>query len=509
MRATKSTFAVACVAVCVLSSTAGATVTFFVNPDGLLNGTPAADPSRDLAFQAALTRPFTEFDFGQFGHEYILEPSPLFAGVVRVRPNLLDTAGNNAANLAVNGNRLVETWPFISPDIEGIIEGGTGMGVALLNRTYAGNAADVRAAAFEFTFSEPVEGFGAWIMDDTLEDGMYVLKITESNGVTTVSVPLNANNGLFLAIEGFLAASSNVGITKAVIEQQTLSGVPSDADFFYIDHVQVGGRFPAEICNNGVDDNADAAVDCADDECAGSTVCPEVCTDGVDNNGNALVDCADPECQNNPSFPACGETLCGDGLDNDGDGQGDCADADCFGQTGCTSEALCADGLDNDADGNIDCADVSCSASVSCPEVCDNGVDDNANGRIDCNDPKCMSFPACAGVVLFFVEPDGQLATADPSRDLVFQSALSDPPVEFSFADSGAGYVMEPSTLLAGTSVVRPILVEGGGAPPPGPGGQRQPPDRNLRPGPGHRGDHRRGQQRRGPAESNVRGQRR
>src|SRR5690606_5266823 len=102
----------------------------------------------DLAFQSALTppsdgrMPFTEFDFASFGHEYVMEPSPLFTGPtqtewpggIRVRPNLLDVDGNNAADLAVNGNRLIETYPLI-PTVPEIM-GGPGEGAALLNRTF-------------------------------------------------------------------------------------------------------------------------------------------------------------------------------------------------------------------------------------------------------------------------------------------------------------------------------------------------------------------------------------
>jgi hypothetical protein len=215
-----------------LSSAALAAPVFFVEPDGQL---AEADPTRDLAFQAMLGQPFTEFDFAGFGHEYIMDPSTLYAGWVQVRPNLLDVNGNNAADLAVNGNRLIETYPLV-PLIPGII-GSTGP--ALLNRTYAGNFADVIGAAVEFTFSEPVRGFGTWIMDDIVEPSQFVLKVTEVGGATFTSAPLESGNGVNLAIEGFIGAVSEVGIVRVVVEQQTLDGTPSNADFFYLDHVQV------------------------------------------------------------------------------------------------------------------------------------------------------------------------------------------------------------------------------------------------------------------------------
>ncbi len=63
------------------------------------------------------------------------------------------------------------------------------------------------------------------------------------------------------------------------------------------------------------------------------------------------------------------ETACADGLDNDGDGAIDCADSDCAAAPACqapTSETACADGLDNDGDGAIDCADSDCAGTPAC-----------------------------------------------------------------------------------------------------------------------------------------------
>ena len=63
-----------------------------------------------------------------------------------------------------------------------------------------------------------------------------------------------------------------------------------------------------EICNNGIDDDADGYIDCADSECPGTNTCGTGCT----CTGGA---------------PA--EVACGDGLDNDRDGDIDCQDLDC------------------------------------------------------------------------------------------------------------------------------------------------------------------------------------
>jgi subtilisin-like proprotein convertase family protein len=57
------------------------------------------------------------------------------------------------------------------------------------------------------------------------------------------------------------------------------------------------------------------------------------CRNGVDDDGDGLVDCAETSCAGDrtcmpPPLPAT-ETVCNDGLNDDGDGATDCADSDC------------------------------------------------------------------------------------------------------------------------------------------------------------------------------------
>jgi hypothetical protein len=122
----------------------------------------------------------------------------------------------------------------------------------------------------------------------------------------------------------------------------------------------------AENCTNGIDDDSDGLIDCADPDCFGLTGCmtEAICNDGQDNDSDGLIDCADPDCFGHTGCTT--EAVCNDGADNDADGLVDCADPDCFGQTGCTAEALCADSKDNDADGLTDCADPDCATSLAC-----------------------------------------------------------------------------------------------------------------------------------------------
>ena len=52
-----------------------------------------------------------------------------------------------------------------------------------------------------------------------------------------------------------------------------------------------------EICDNGLDDNGDGYVDCAEEDCVDVAACiAEQCDNGLDDNGDGTVDCADPSC---------------------------------------------------------------------------------------------------------------------------------------------------------------------------------------------------------------------
>jgi hypothetical protein len=63
-------------------------------------------------------------------------------------------------------------------------------------------------------------------------------------------------------------------------------------------------------------------------DCNPSTV--EDCHDGIDNDGNGAVDCADAACANDPGCQnGGGKEICGDCIDNDGDGLVDFDDPDC------------------------------------------------------------------------------------------------------------------------------------------------------------------------------------
>jgi hypothetical protein len=162
---------------------------------------------------------------------------------------------------------------------------------------------------------------------------------------------------------------------------------------------------PEVSCADGVDNDCDGDIDSADSDCAppepvcgdGSCngtedicSCPadcgaapsseSACFDGVDNDCDTLVDCADTDCTGG------NETSCSDGTDNDCDTQVDCSDSDC--QVG--SESNCDDGVDNDCDGLVDCDDsLDCAADSACA-VCTLGQKgDSCTSNSDCCSNKC------------------------------------------------------------------------------------------------------------------------
>lgn len=193
----------------------------------------------------------------------------------------------------------------------------------------------------------------------------------------------------------------------------------------------IGETCVETACRDGLDNDMDDLLDCADPDCPGcnsGATCEqsegrckeEDCGDGLDNDGDGAIDCADedcPECEAGTtcdvSTGTCGESDCADGEDNDGDGDVDCEDEDCNGRScgaglACSGESCvesnCRDGEDNDGDGKVDCADPDCSGrscgagtgascnfmTTSCEETdCGDGKDNDGDEDVDCEDSDC------------------------------------------------------------------------------------------------------------------------
>jgi len=147
-----------------------------------------------------------------------------------------------------------------------------------------------------------------------------------------------------------------------------------------------------EHCNDGYENDGDSLTDCADPDCDIESYCDEICDNGIDDNGDGDVDCDDRKCATLPP----GED-CTDGVDNDCDTKIDCSDPNCIGDPACVE--VCNDQLDNDLDGLIDCADIDCTDNAACPEICDDKTDNDADGDVDCADSECRDQPVCIGAV--------------------------------------------------------------------------------------------------------------
>ncbi|MDO8631009.1 MAG: MopE-related protein, partial [Phycisphaerales bacterium] len=196
-----------------------------------------------------------------------------------------------------------------------------------------------------------------------------------------------------------------------------------------------------EACNDGVDDDCDTNVDCADTDCHGNPACCgdgncdpfEMCTcpadcgtltseaglcfDNLDNDCDGVADCQDRDCcltqffscqqqfgcgngscqsgenvcncQCDCGYPATAETSCSNSADDDCDGLIDCYDPECFGP-------------DTDNDGHrfdlceLDCDDTDATTYPGAMELCNDGADNDCDSRIDCSDlADCVGDPAC------------------------------------------------------------------------------------------------------------------
>ena len=185
-------------------------------------------------------------------------------------------------------------------------------------------------------------------------------------------------------------------------------------------------------CPSGRDDDGDgdcldpgedvASGDCNDADDAIHPDAAEVCDDGLDNDCNGAIDAADMLCD--PAyFDLDGDGWCPGGRDLDGDG--DCHDegeeltpADCDDDDPAVSPdvveeclddecALCSDGRDNDCDALVDAADPGCGGTTTDMDgdgICamagrdrngDGDCDDvdESTGEIDCDDDDPTVFP--------------------------------------------------------------------------------------------------------------------
>jgi uncharacterized repeat protein (TIGR01451 family) len=166
----------------------------------------------------------------------------------------------------------------------------------------------------------------------------------------------------------------------------------------------------AEVCGGGADEDADGAVDCADSDCVGKSLCEalDYDNDGV-SNGQEIICGTDPLIQ--ADVPTTDALLDIDGdltlncvdTDDDGDSIDDVIElAACALTPGAKNDEavypgapkLCQkSGVDADCNGQFDTLEDECGAVE---QQCTDGADNDDDTAIDCLDSDCVSAPACS-----------------------------------------------------------------------------------------------------------------
>ncbi|MFP2930877.1 hypothetical protein ACLESO_37890 [Pyxidicoccus sp. 3LG] len=214
-------------------------------------------------------------------------------------------------------------------------------------------------------------------------------------------------------------------------------------------------------CGDGVDDEGDGPIDCADRQdcdnqsCGSGCVCRNGgkvetnCGGGGDEDGDGLFDCDDRDnCDNQSCGEGCVcnagtrvETACrGDTGDEDGDGDLNCADANCIDRecgdgltcqgTAC-AEGDCGNGVDDDGDSQVDCADTTSCGGKACGEGCtctggrrvekncSDGVNNDDDTLIDCADPDCNEQACIPGQPSSAARCEASVCAEENCRDTI------------------------------------------------------------------------------------------
>ncbi len=121
--------------------------------------------------------------------------------------------------------------------------------------------------------------------------------------------------------------------------------------------------------------------------------CSDLDNDGYAGNTTSCLigsDCNDSNASINPGATES----CTNGVDDDCDGKIDCADSDCVTQPVCACVDSDGDGyyaVNPDCPTGSDCDDSNAAVNPGATEICNNGIDDNCNGYVDCDDDDCYS----------------------------------------------------------------------------------------------------------------------
>ena len=197
--------------------------TFFVSPGGA--------PTGDLAWEAAVQNVFFEQNCDSFVSLPIVTNfvAGTFAGPVTVNIGL--EKGNEAGSGSIAGaERFPSTFGFTQ-------DNGTVWSNSLLNRN------GTVYSRMTFTFSRPVDGFGAWLFDDwNAPDQYFTLLVVDSQGNQHLSPALSRSGqtGGSDGVEGYLGVTSPIGIVRAAFISRRTDNNSEVSSFFEVDNLHIG-----------------------------------------------------------------------------------------------------------------------------------------------------------------------------------------------------------------------------------------------------------------------------
>ncbi len=205
------------VALAVWAGPALADPTFYVAP----NPYPSTSAALDVPWQTAVGS-FIEEDLDGFASGTDIDALTFGSIVADVG---LGGLGGTASAAEI----------FVSGGWGGSAEYGTVYQSALLNRDSGARYGDI-----VFAFSTPIAGFGAWLYDNNAgSDERFEMVVTEVGGAEYTSSVLDSGNGTAHFVEGWLAATSSVGITAVTYRVLGGNGEPVGNKFFEMDHLQL------------------------------------------------------------------------------------------------------------------------------------------------------------------------------------------------------------------------------------------------------------------------------
>ena len=302
-------------------------------------------------------------------------------------------------------------------------------GVARVGGFSLAAAADVRV-----DFTQPSDAahvvalFRAGVGQTCDQNPVNCLRVGDKTTATTTYTALPAGN-YWIVVQSFAGTTGSTTVT-----------------------LSTGKAGTTEICDNGIDDDGDGAMDCADLDYASATTCnlcvPDVNMGTIVLGGGAKTAVVDTTTSSNRYHPACAGKSTGNDVvlrfsvketvgltlswKQTGDHVYDIVDmppqgASCVtGTENCGTMGGKSSGTTNwsyfapgdyllifkaQAAGSEGKISVSLTAFANRGiEICNNGIDDDGDQLVDCDDPDCFSVAICGNPMCL---PDGDLGDID------------------------------------------------------------------------------------------------